>query len=353
MELIKEINIKSLKSIAELNVKLSNLNLFVGMNSAGKSTILQALLLLAQNSINNTQGLDGAVVSLGDFREVRNFNVTSDKIEIKATDFNNKNISLVFEETDFQCKTTVTCSDESLCNTFDFTKQNFHFLSSQRIGYQDVYKKNISNIDNFGFMGEYAIDFLLKNGSLELEKNMIRNYDDYTLISQVNYWLKYIVNANIKVEDIKSTDIIKASYEMIDNKNIRPKNVGSGISYLVSILIVCLASKPNDLILIENPEIHLHPTSQSKICEFLYFVSNCSRQIFIETHSDHIFNGVRAGIAEKSFSKDKITINFINLNSENCTENSVISVGDHGEILNNVPELFNQFDNDLDRMLGI
>jgi predicted ATPase len=202
-------------------------------------------------------------------------------------------------------------------------------------------------------MGEYAMDFLQKNSNMELEKEMIKYNEDYTLRSQVNYWLKYIVNTNIKVEDIKGTDIIKASYEMIENKSIRPKNIGSGVSYLISIIIVCLASKPNDLILIENPEIHLHPSSQSKVCEFLYFVSSCNRQIFVETHSDHIFNGIRAGIADKSFAKDKLSINFVNLNDSNCTESTAINIGNHGEILNNNPNLFNQFDIDLDRMLGI
>ena len=78
---------------------------------------------------------------------------------------------------------------------------------------------------------------------------------------------------------------------------MRPGNVEAGISYLISILIACLSAPRDSVNIIENPEIHLHPGAKAKACEFFYFVGTAGRQIFIETHSDHIFNGFRAGIA--------------------------------------------------------
>lgn len=59
-----------------------------------------------------------------------------------------------------------------------------------------------------------------------------------------------------------------------------------------------------------KPEIHLHPKAQSKLCEFLYFVSQSGRQLFIETHSDHIFNGLRVGVANGSMNQEDISVNF-------------------------------------------
>lgn len=138
----------------------------------------------------------------------------------------------------------------------------------------------------------------------------------------------------------------------------RPVNIGSGVSYLISIIISCLGSSDNDILIIENPEIHLHPKAQSKLCEFLYFVSKANRQIFVETHSDHIFNGLRVGIATKQMKQEEISVNFFGLDDKNETQCNPIVFGDYGKVIGSnknmdIDDLFDQFDIDLDRMLGI
>ena len=81
--MIKEVRISALKSIEKLSIECSKLNILAGANSSGKSTFLQALLLIAQNS-REWQGLNGKYVSLGDFRlDAKNYHVTSNKIEIE------------------------------------------------------------------------------------------------------------------------------------------------------------------------------------------------------------------------------------------------------------------------------
>ena len=193
----------------------------------------------------------------------------------------------------------------------------------------------------------------MEHGSDELDENLIKSKNSYTLLYQVNYWLKYIIGANINIENIVGTDIVKAQYSIIEGISSRPKNVGSGISYLISILIMCLGSKKNDIIIIENPEIHLHPLSQSRLCQFLYFIGRSGRQLFVETHSDHFFNGIRAGIATNEMKNEDIKVLFFNLNEKNCTLSTEISFGKSGKILNPVDNLFDQFDIDLNKMLGL
>ena len=90
-----------------------------------------------------------------------------------------------------------------------------------------------------------------------------------------------------------------------------------------------LSSNKEDIIIIENPEIHLHPLSQSRLCEFLYFVSHGDRQVIIETHSDHFFNAIRAGIATNEMKKEDILIEFFKLGSDNCTREYDISIGEN------------------------
>ena len=134
--------------------------------------------------------------------------------------------------------------------------------------------------------------------------------------------------------------------------------MGSGISYLISILIACLGSEEKSTIIIENPEIHLHPKAQSRLCEFLYFVSQSGRQLFVETHSDHIFNGLRAGTATGCMDRSHITVNFFAVNDQYETQCNPVIFKEYGKIVGtndemDINDLFDQFEIDLDRMLGL
>lgn len=347
--MIKQINIKLLKSIADISVNCSKLNLFVGTNSSGKSTALQSILLVSQN-IEQKCGLNGPLVSLGELREAKNFNVTGNEIEIILKE-DASQITLTILDSEDPVK--LDSNNTIFLNKIDYFQQRIHYLSCNRIGSQDTYQKNMYKINKFGINGEYAINYLMEHSSDELEESLLKNKVSFTLHHQVNVWLKYIINANIKTEDITETDVVKAKYSLIDGINLRPKNVGSGISYLISIIVLCLGSQKDDIILIENPEIHLHPLSQSKLCEFLYFIANSERQLFIETHSDHFFNGIRAGIATGTMADEDVSVNFLHLDENNCTLDTRIQFGKRGKILNYVDNLFDQFDTDLNKMLGL
>ena len=77
--MISKVRVRALKSIRDLSVECSNFNLFVGTNSSGKSTFLQALLVAAQEELN------GKYISLGEFREARNYSMLNSPIEIEIT----------------------------------------------------------------------------------------------------------------------------------------------------------------------------------------------------------------------------------------------------------------------------
>ena len=54
--------------------------------------------------------------------------------------------------------------------------------------------------------------------------------------------------------------------------NIRPKNVGTGVSYIAEVIIAALSCESGDIVIIENPEIHLHPSGQSKLYHLYLFL---------------------------------------------------------------------------------
>lgn len=374
--MIDTIRVVALKSIKDLTVKCSKLNLFVGTNSSGKSTFLQALLLLTQQELN------GKYISIGDFREVRNYYMPNDSIRIEIIEKNKTkpawiefiedkekeayNIRTSMDETFvFEIMETDECIDPEQTD-FLVDEFGFHYLSCHRIGVNDIYAKNMLNESDFGIDGEYALAYLLKNESEVVPDELVVKDIDVTnsLLEQVNYWLNYIVGTTLLINDIKKTNYLQVKY----NNNpanassealyCRPINVGSGISYLISIIISCLGAESDSIIIIENPEIHLHPKAQSKLCDFIYFVSKAGRQLFVETHSDHIFNGLRVGVATGKISQEDISVNFFAMNERCETQCNPILFKEYGKIVGtndrmDINDLFDQFEIDLNRMLGL
>ena len=374
--MIDTIHIIALKSIKDLTVKCSKLNLFVGTNSSGKSTLLQGLLLVAQKKLN------GKYISIGDFREVRNYYMpnSSIRIEIKENGKNNPAWIEFIEDKENETYNVQTSLDEIpaedilIFDDIDDSEQSdlisdefgYHYLSCHRIGVTDIYAKNMLNESDFGIDGEYAMAYLLKNESKNVENELVVEGADVTnsLLEQVNYWLNYIVGTTLAINDIKKTNYLQVKY----NNNpanassealyCRPINVGSGISYLISIIISCLGSEEDSIIVIENPEIHLHPKAQSRLCDFLYFVSKAGRQLFVESHSDHIFNGLRVGVATKKIQQEDISVNFLAMNEHCETQCNPIIFKEYGKIVGtndemDIDDLFDQFEIDLNRMLGL
>jgi predicted ATPase len=62
--------------------------------------------------------------------------------------------------------------------------------------------------------------------------------------------------------------------------------------------VMCLRAEPGDVVLIEQPELHLHPAPQQGLADFLLAMSMSGRQIIVETHSEYLINRLRLRIAE-------------------------------------------------------
>lgn len=344
--MINKIEIKGLKSIDELELELKNYNLFLGVNSSGKSTIIQSLLLLSQNINQREPKLNGSLVSFGEFRETRNFNINAKSIGILVEDKSEKHNIEFFEDSDPKMDIK---KDKCECN-FD---NGLYYLSASRIGHMDTYENNIKNVYKFGLQGEYCFSYFIKNKDMLLDKDLLKDTVSETLDYNVNLWFDYIIGGKLVAHDIAQTDRIKAQFIGRNGREVRTKNIGSGLSYLISIIIMSLSLGDGETLIIENPEIHLHPKAQSRLTEFFMFIADAGRQLIIETHSDHIFNGTRVAIANGDISEEKVSLNFLSLDERHCTVNTEIHIGKRGRIIEPPEDLFDQFDLDLDKMLGL
>ena len=335
----------------------ADITLLIGTNSSGKSTVIQGLLFVAQN-MESVCGLNGGLLSLGSFEENRCIYADEKEIQVSVGDGERSLRLSLYPDAGVNMHlrmSTISSEKEwaALRTSLNYTTRGFQYLSCHRVGPQNVYRKNMTMQDIIDVDGEYAVAFLNTHRTDALEPALCKGNINYTLLGQVNWWLSYIADAEISTEEIRGADLVKAAYMMHDARQIRPTNIGSGISYMISLLIVCLSSPKGAVIALENPEIHLHPSAQAKLCEFFYFISTTGRQLFIETHSDHIFNGFRAGIASGEMEKDKIKIQFISLNEEHVSQTMEVQIGRMGRVENQTKDLFDQFDLDLNKMIGL
>jgi predicted ATPase len=133
---------------------------------------------------------------------------------------------------------------------------------------------------------------------------------------------------------------------------VRPTNTGFGLSFVLGIIVAGLAAQPNTILIVENPEAHLHPRAQSNLGEFLGRVSAGGTQVFVETHSEHVVNGIRRMIKQTILTPE-IGRFFFFSKASNAFEPSVlpISVTPSGDFSAWPEGFFDQLDNDLSVIL--
>jgi predicted ATPase len=246
---------------------------------------------------------------------------------------------------------------------------DFQYISSSRWANINSYppdtyavetEKQISLENGQGELVAHFLNYYGENKKYEItDSNILHpNNSSPKLLEQVMEWEREI-SPRIGIKSHKKTDKYEIEYDYKGGGNnqpiihLKPKNVGFGISYSLPVVVALLSAKPGALLIIENPGAHLHPRGQSKLAELMVLVAQTGVQIFVETHSDHIFNGICKAIYQKKIDKGKVKVHFFELNEENVSINTEIQFSDSGRVLNHKEGLFDQFDDDLNTLLGL
>jgi predicted ATPase len=127
--------------------------------------------------------------------------------------------------------------------------------------------------------------------------------------------------------------------------------VGFGYSYILPIVVSGLIAKEGEILIVENPEAHLHPKAQSRLAKFLAKVSSCGVQVFIESHSDHILNALRIAVLDDIITHEDLSILYFQQNPEQPVVQ--IPVQPNGGIEEWPEGFFDQMDKDFARLFGM
>jgi predicted ATPase len=387
--MIQSIELKNFKSIKNKYFPLRNLSVLLGLNGQGKSSFVQSLLLLRQSDklakgqLKLNGGKDG-LVNIGTQRDAYyqfdNDNKTKEmSISLKFKDKDVYKMDFDYNQFDsdiFQQK-NISESFFAQNEVEPLFTDNFHYLNAQRIEPTYLNLASVSNVinDNLGKQGQYTAHYIeLKGNEIVAFDNLVHpnssNYEqignekvlmsiDKTLRNQINLWLGEISpGVNVLTNKI-SSDFVSLEYSfkqntLGDNTKFKPENVGFGISYALHVVTVLLSAKPDTLIIIENPESHIHPRGQAELGKLIARVSQNDVQIIIETHSDHILNGIRVAVKENVIDKNKVIGFYFKKASNEMEQYSKITnieIDKNGELSDYPEGLLDEWSNQLLKLL--
>ncbi|MGL5964507.1 MAG: DUF3696 domain-containing protein [Fusobacteriaceae bacterium] len=381
--MIKEVHIQNFKSLAKNNFELENLTLLTGASSSGKSTLIQAILFLKGNfeeksnvlnvfksSMKLTEkeileaflinvSLENKYISIGNASDVLYEKAEEDKIKI--------GLKLQNGDVLFNCKVEDKSSkilNNSLKCNGDISEllkeQNLSYISANRIVPESSYKYSKENIEKgqLGKNGEYAIHYLAENKNKKIEIEALKHKDSNGLDLGQNTakWLSEIskgINIDSVVNYNSEVITLRYTYESkYGVKTLLPQNVGFGITYILPVIIAVLKSKPGDIVIIENPEAHLHPTGIVKISKLFSLAAANGVQVILETHSDHILNGIRVAIKEKVIDCSDVKTYYFSKNlDDSLSEVEKIEINENGKIEKWPIGFFDEWENQLEKLL--
>lgn len=296
--MIREIRLRNFKKFENETFETRNLTVFSGANSQGKSTVLQALALLHQ-SMEVRQSYGGVEVQLnGDWIQLGRLN------DIGCEDREDDDdiaITLTFSSRpSFHWSAAMPLETTSIPEAL-FSAQ-MHYLTANRIGSGTCFRNSdlwVRQRNSVGTQGEFSAHFLALRQRQEISAALRHQGSSAPdLRSQLEAWLATLqrgirVTASTDESRLVSDLIYKFTTEFGESDPRLPTHVGFGITSTLPIFLVTLTSGPESLVLIENPEAHLHPGAQRELAEFLCVAASSGVQIMLETHSDHILNGIR------------------------------------------------------------
>lgn len=369
--MLNYLSLKNFKSIKDEDFELRKLNIFTGFNGMGKSSALQSLLLLRQSHDKHMlpeEGLSlaGEYVNIGTGKDLLSMNAEEEIIKIEAC-WDEHDLEFHFdydENSDMQpinknlTKTNEYAFKESLFNA------NFQYLSAERISPKSVYDVSeyaVNQRRSLGTKGEYTAHFLSQHGNENLSINGLQHPKAKSpyLIDNLNAWMSEIT-PGVKIITKLIPEINQASlhYQFSTSSELtdkfRPENTGFGLTYVLPVVTALLCSKPNDLLILENPESHLHPSGQSVVAKMMSIASENNVQILVETHSDHIINGVRAAVKYKDISKENVLIYFLSRDldsAEHFVDVEKIEIDNNGRIDSWPDGFFDEWDKSLSLLL--
>ncbi len=354
------VRLTNFKCFREQEFSLNGLTILAGMNGSGKSSMVQAILAMHQCATSGGRPWRGPLVDLGSFRDVLHDGAAKDEIRIEMETRGMKSCILESPDNGVELRS----GDEDKLIEFG----DVHFVSADRLGP----RRTLPYIEGrrtsrapLGIRGEHVLQYLDALGGESVAAGVRHSTESKkTLLAQTNAWLRVIcpgVEMGVKV--VPEADCAIAGFRFrtptdIPSRTFRAGNVGFGVSYALAPIVALLAPRKRQdaedgyLAVIENPEAHVHPAGQVALARLAVKAVASGSQVILETHSDHILNGVRLAVADGLLPPDRVVVHYFEREGIDVRV-TTLSVGRNGRLDMWPQGFFDQHERTLSRLVGL
>jgi hypothetical protein len=228
------------------------------------------------------------------------------------------------------------------------------YITAERVGPREVYPlEDYGIVSVVGTKGENAVSRLFHMRDEEVPEPL-RQGPKENLLGQVEAWMDtFFPGSALDIQRVEKVNALTLGLRTSDETDFhRPVHVGFGLTQVLPILVAVLSAKQGDIIVIENPEVHLHPAGQALMGIFLAKAAAVGPQIIVETHSDHILNGIRRAVRSGALTHTAAALYFFRPKAPN-REQVVAPQLDAAGNIDFWPEgFFDQFDKDMNHFAG-
>ncbi|MGW3437943.1 AAA family ATPase [Streptomyces bacillaris] len=391
------LTLQNFKAFPFLELPLAPLSLLTGLNSSGKSSVLQSIALLRQSYEAGVleasrylpegrraglprgmadQGflLNGELVGLGIGKDVLHEDDTlPDDVPISLAvdegpyhygwvvgyEAEQNLLPLIARElpSDLEGAAAPTGLEAV---TPAFLTAAFQYLHADRISPAEFYPRDhhaAIGREFLGVRGEHAVNYLRHHADAQVPAGPLhhpRAASD-ALRDQVAAWMGDLCpGVNVRADAIEGTDAVRLSYDFQGplgrTNRRRPGNVGFGLTYVLPIVIACLSARSGSLVLLENPEAHLHPQGQTQMAMLAASAAAQGAQVIMETHSDHVLNGVRLAVKQGRVTPEQTVLHYFRRNGTGA-EVVTPRINSAGKLDQWPDGFFDELENTLDQLI--
>lgn len=339
--MIRDVHLTNFKCFQQERIPLNRLTVLSGGNGVGKSSVIQSLLLLRQTG-DRARLLAGAVsradeghpllsiklndeyrLSLGNSATLTNADIESDIVVLGVSSEETERVSCSFEASTTRPTTSIACvemPDDLLAraDAFPIFQEAFHYLVAERVGPRDLQPMADQPFISTGYAGEFtafAISQAEAEGRKVAQALCIEGGSSLFRV-QLEAWMGRLV-PGVQIFTTPHPDLNRVQMAIgrrgATAKALPPANTGFGISYALPVVVSGLLATPGSMLIVENPEAHLHPGAQTAIGIFLAAVASAGVQVLVETHSENVLNGVRLAALRSVISHDDASFLFLSL----------------------------------------
>jgi len=376
--MLEQLELKHFKCFERLNLPLGPLTLLSGSNASGKSSAIQALVLLHQTIRDHEWStrlmLNGAAVQLGTVLDIVDKVNGRRQLEIGVTK-GGSTLRWAFHGDREEMSMATECvwldgvefpnpsalrhllPPDRYDSGASITRhlRDLTYITAERVGPRELYAlEDRQAAQVVGPRGEHTLSVLYRVRAEPIRDSLLVANVTPTGLKQIEARMgQFFPGCRLDVQLVPQANAVTLGIRTSDDTGFhRPVHAGFGLTQVLPIVVAAVSAREHDILLIENPEVHLHPAGQAQMGVFLAEVAASGVQLIVETHSDHVLNGIRRAVKARAYPPGHALLHFFRQRGSDLDQ-VVSPMLDSGGNIDVWPEgFFDQFDKDMNHFAG-